>query len=261
MHRPENTLPAFRHAAALGVEVLEFDMAMTADDRLVVYHDANINPSLCIAVDGAGHGVEAIPVRALTVSQVQRFDCGTRVRGIYDVPGYRPMPGARIPTVEELLGEFADSDVTFYAETKVPRSRDGIPDIDTTLFAAKIDRLVRRFGLEDRFILQSSDYRTIDALHAINPRITTCLLGAHKWDHREFLATLRKHNAGCILVRDNIASAEEIRHLQEAGILVYSGVIDSEEQWEHYVRLGVDVIFTNHPEGAIRYLRSIGLRD
>ena len=36
---------------------------------------------------------------------------------------------------------------------------------------------------------------------------------------------------------------------------------DSQEQWERYVHLGADVIFTNHPEGAIEYLRSVGLRD
>ncbi|HEY0595650.1 glycerophosphodiester phosphodiesterase, partial [Sphingopyxis sp.] len=45
--RPENTMPAFRHAATLGVEYLEFDMEMTADDRVVVYHDATINPDFC----------------------------------------------------------------------------------------------------------------------------------------------------------------------------------------------------------------------
>lgn len=261
MHRPENTLPAFQHAVDLGVEVLELDMVMTADDGLVVYHDATINPTLCTPDADAGPGVVAGPVRALTVAQTRQFDCGTQVRDIYDVPGYQAVPGERIPTVEEVLREFADTDVTFYAETKVPKPREGVPDIDTTLFAAKIDELVRKYRLEERFILQSSDYRTIDALHAINPRITTCLLRAHDWDHREFLATLRKHNAGCILLRDNITSADEVRQLQDEGILVYSEVIDSQEQWERYVHLGADVIFTNHPEGAIEYLRSVGLRD
>src|SRR3546814_3186313 len=43
--RPENTMPAFRHAAEIRAEYLEFDMEMTADDRVVVYHDALINRS------------------------------------------------------------------------------------------------------------------------------------------------------------------------------------------------------------------------
>ena len=43
---PENTLPAFDNAIALGAEVLEFDMVMTADDQLVVQHDPTINASV-----------------------------------------------------------------------------------------------------------------------------------------------------------------------------------------------------------------------
>ena len=37
--RPENTLPAFRHAFELGVDVLELDLGVTADNHLLVSHD------------------------------------------------------------------------------------------------------------------------------------------------------------------------------------------------------------------------------
>lgn len=253
MHRPENTLPAFRHAAELGADVLELDMVMTADDQLVVYHDAAISDAICIP-DPTLEVTLPVPVRSLTLPQVRRFDCGSRVRGIYDVPGYQPVPGERIPTVDEVLREFAATGLVFYAETKVPKPSAGVADVDPEAFARRIDELVRRHGVEDRFILQSSDYRTIDALHAINPRIRTCLLGAHRWKHRDFLATLRRHGASCILLRDNIASREDVKALQDAGILVYSEVIDDPGKWEAYRDLGVDVIFTNHPEGALDFL-------
>lgn len=259
MHRPENTMSAFRHAVELGVEVLEFDMVMTADDRLVVHHDATIDPGLC--TPDAGADVRAGPVRGLTFAQTQQFDCGTLARDIYDVPGHVPVPGARMPSVDAVLGGFAQAGVTFYAETKVPRPAAGIADVDPRILAEKIDDLVRRHGVEDRFILQSSDYRTIDALHGINPRIRTCLLGAHDWGHRDFIGTLQKHHAACILLRDTAADRDEVRTLRDAGVLVYSEVIDTQDAWRRYVELGVDVIFTNDPGGAIDYLKRIGLRD
>ncbi|WP_201783319.1 glycerophosphodiester phosphodiesterase family protein [Hymenobacter sp. AT01-02] len=36
---PENTLQAFRHALALGVDVLEMDVVLSADGQVVVSHE------------------------------------------------------------------------------------------------------------------------------------------------------------------------------------------------------------------------------
>ncbi|MGY1531320.1 glycerophosphodiester phosphodiesterase [Luteimonas sp. A649] len=252
MHRPENTISAFDHAIALDVDVLELDMVMTVDDQLIVHHDATINPDIC--TPDPGSDVVAGPVRGLTLEQTRQFDCGTKVRDIYAVEGHKAVPGARIPTVDEVLQRYRKEDVTFYGETKVPKSMPGVTDVDPVAFATLVEAAVRQNGLEDRFILQSSDYRTIDALHAINPRIRTCLLGAHKWGHRDFLATLQQHHATCILLRDSIADRDDVKALQAAGVQVYSEVVDTPDAWRKYLDLGVDVLFTNHPEGAIEFV-------
>lgn len=258
MHRPENTLAAFSHAQAVGADILELDIVMTADDQLVVYHDATIHPGIC--QPDAGSTVVAGPIRALTAAQIGEFDCGSQVRDIYDVAGYQPVPGARIPTLESVLAAFAQSGLHFYAETKVPRPVDGVADVDPQRFAAGIEALVRKYGLEARFVLQSSDYRTLDAMRGLNGQVTTCLLGAHHWGHRDFAGMLERHDAACILLRDTVADAGVVRQLQADGVQVYSEVIDTPAQWQRYLDLGVDVIFTNHPEGAIAFLREQGRR-
>lgn len=40
---PENTLPAFKSALAIGVDWIELDIYKTKDDKIVVIHDANTN--------------------------------------------------------------------------------------------------------------------------------------------------------------------------------------------------------------------------
>lgn len=252
--RPENTLPAFRHAAGLGAEFLEFDMVMTADDRIVVYHDADINPALCTPATGTA--AVAGPVRGLDFATTQRLDCGSGVRPSYAGPAHVAVPGARIPALEELLAGFRDSKARFFAETKIPKGAD----IDPVRFATQFEAAVRANGLEDRIILQSFDFRTIDALHRINPRIRTCLLGVPR-QTRDYLAMLRRHKAGCIVLSHDEIDRDGVRALQQAGVLVFSGVADREEEWRSYARLGVDALFTNDPEGAIGFLRRSGLRD
>lgn len=253
MLRPENSMPAFRHAVDLGVEILEFDMMMTADDQIAIHHDANVNPDFCTPAEGSD--VVAGPVRQLTLAQMQQFDCGAKVRPQYAGEKFVPVPGAGIPTLDEVLREFRGGDTLFFAETKIPASSDA----DPVKFATMLNDAVRKYGLEDRLILQSFDYRTIDALHRINPRIRTCLLGAPKRT-QDYLALLRQHNATCITLSHKDIDRDGVRQLQDAGILVFSGVDDTAEDWRKNVDLGMDSLFTNEPEGLIAFLEQSGLR-
>jgi glycerophosphoryl diester phosphodiesterase len=245
--RPENTMPAFRHAVELGTDILEFDMEMTADDKIAVYHDAAINPRFC--TPDAGSGVVPGPVRAMTLDDIRKLDCGSGVRPMYDGKGHVRAPGARVPTLDEVLSAFAASDVHFFAETKVPKGSD----VDPVKFATLLNAAVQKYDLEDRLILQSFDFRTIDALHRINPNITTCLLGAQRLT-QDFLALLRAHHASCIVLKSDGLGRDQVRDLQKAGVLVYSDVVDTPDRWKEYADLGVDAIFTNDPAGLKDYL-------
>jgi glycerophosphoryl diester phosphodiesterase len=252
--RPENTMPAFRHAAEIRAEYLEFDMEMTADDRIAVYHDAVINADFCKRDDGSPAIAE--PVRKLGLAAIRKLDCGTGVRPQYAGPRHVAVPGARVPELGEVLRAFRDSGALFFAETKIPKDAD----IDPVHFARLVEAAVRENGLEDRLILQSFDFRTIDALRAINPRICTCLLGVPR-QTRDYLAALRRHGSTCIVLGLGEVDRAETARLQDAGILVFSGVADREDEWRQYAELGVDALFTNDPEGAIEYLKQSGLRD
>ena len=41
-HAPENTLASFQEAVALGVDALEFDLRVSRDGVLMVFHDATL---------------------------------------------------------------------------------------------------------------------------------------------------------------------------------------------------------------------------
>ena len=43
---PENTLPAFERALAIGVSTLELDIGVSADGVVVVAHDPALNPAI-----------------------------------------------------------------------------------------------------------------------------------------------------------------------------------------------------------------------
>src|SRR5690606_24791471 len=86
---PENTIPGFEHALRLGMTTVEFDVHITADDQLVVIHDAT--------VDRTTNGTGA--VNQMTLSELQALDA----RAIHTD---WPEP-CRIPTFEETLRALA----------------------------------------------------------------------------------------------------------------------------------------------------------
>jgi glycerophosphoryl diester phosphodiesterase len=244
---PENTFPAFDNAVRLGVDMLEFDMQMTADNQLVITHDSSVNPTFCTA--GPGAGVMPGPVRAMKLADVQKFDCGSRHRAIY--PTQRAVPGTHMPSLDAFLARYRGAPALFFGETKMPGEGEG--EVDPVAFARLIEAKVRQHGLEDRFILQSFDYRTIDAMHEINPRIRTCLLGV--WRVKaDYLELARKHHAMCMLLRLQDADAAEVKRLREAGVKVFSDVTDNEAGWRDYLVRGADALFTNDPAGLIAFL-------
>src|SRR5437868_3375069 len=74
----ENSLPAFEYAWRHGADVLEMDLAVTRDGKLVISHDPRIQADLCVAADGSR--LPASPpifIHDLDLAQVEAYDCGS----------------------------------------------------------------------------------------------------------------------------------------------------------------------------------------
>jgi len=84
-NRPENTIPAFKHAIELGVQMIEFDIHFSKDSVLVIMHDDSVDRT----TDGTGN------VSNLTLAQLQKLDAGIKKGAAYK--------GAHVPTLEETL--------------------------------------------------------------------------------------------------------------------------------------------------------------
>src|SRR3712207_1582119 len=110
---PENTLPAFEYAIAVGVDVLELDLAVTRDNVLVVSHDPKINSTICSGPK------EHAAIRELSLAELRAYDCGSRKNPLF--PLQKPVPGTRIPTLDEVFALADRGKFEFNIETKIFR--------------------------------------------------------------------------------------------------------------------------------------------
>ena len=246
--RPENTIAAFQHALKLGVDVLEFDMNVTADGRIVIHHDSSVNPALCRLQ--AGSPTQPGPIGLLTIAKIRQFDCGSFERP--NSPHYQAVPGERIPTLDQFLTAVKASPALLLGETKMP-PLGSAHAVSPDRFVDLIYATLKRHHVEDRFILQSSDYRTVDAMAKKYPEIRICLLNARQFKPA-YSALARRHRATYLMLRAEDVDADQVRKLQSAGIQVFSGTANTAAEWKKYVDLRMDGILTDDPRGLIKFL-------
>jgi glycerophosphoryl diester phosphodiesterase len=246
---PENTIPAFEHAIDAGVDFLELDLAVTRDNIPVVSHDPRLNRTICTAP-----GEDEI-IRQLTLEQVLGWDCGSLRNP--DFPKQKPVPGTRIPTLEQVLALARRGGFQFNIETKsFPASPELTPTPDE--FARLVVEAVRRHKLESRVIVQSFDFRTLHAVKKIAPELRLAALYAQ--GPLDFPAIAREAGATTVAPQYTLVTPEKVKAAQQAGLKVVPWTANSAEAWDKMLAAGVDGIITDDPAELIRYLKARKLR-
>jgi glycerophosphoryl diester phosphodiesterase len=243
---PENTLPAFHHAIEVGADVLELDLAVTKDNVLVISHDLEIKPATCKGPEGMTR-----VIRQLTVEEIKKFDCGWAPNK--DFPAQQALPGTRMPTLDEALGELAPmGSFHFNIETKSNPARPELTP-DPEEFAKLVLEQIRKHKIENRVVVQSFDFRTLHALKKLAPEIPRAALWATKGE--TFLEVAKR--AGDVPVLSphlSLVTPENVKQAHAAGLKVVPWTANQPEEWQKLIDADVDAIITDNPQGLVLYL-------
>jgi glycerophosphoryl diester phosphodiesterase len=246
--RPENTLPAFRYALEQGVDVLELDVAVTRDNVLVISHDPLINPTIC---SGPKLG---IPIHTLTRAELDAYDCGAKRNPGF--PDQVPVPGTRIPNLNDVFELSKGNSVQFNVETKIFADKPELtPDPET--FTKMILDLVKKHGLESRVILQSFDPRTLRVMKRLDPSIRRAALWETQRDWKQVAA---EFEATLFSPEQRLVTKEHVDQAHAMGMEVVPWTADKPADWQKLVDAGVDAIISDDPAALIAWLKERGLR-
>jgi glycerophosphoryl diester phosphodiesterase len=231
---PENTLPSFALAAALGADYLELDVHGTSDGTVVVLHD----PTLERTTNGEG------PVRSLPWREVEALDAGYRFTADGRTFPYRGQ-GVRVPTLASVLAAFPRH--CFNIEIK-----QGEPAIVDEVVA-----LLDRAAAAPRCLLAAADDAIMTAIrHAVGERIATGMSvvdvvtfvdRAQREDWSGYAPAGRalqippSHEGIELVTRAHVAAA----HRFDCEIHVWT--INEPQEVERLLDLGVDGVMSDFP--------------
>lgn len=242
--RPENTIPAFEYAIAQGVDVLELDLGVTKDGVVVVSHDPILRAPVC-----TGPKDQAV-IHQSTLAELREWDCGATRNPQFATQ--QPVPGTRIPTLDEVFALAPRGNFRFNIETKVLPTRPELAPAPDE-FVRAVLAVIRKHKLERRVILQSFDFRT---LHEMRKQAPDVLLSAlYSGKPKSFVEIAREAGATIVSPEYHLVTTEEVKAAHAAGLKVVPWTSNVPEEWERLVAAGSDAIITDDPGALIAWLK------
>ena len=280
---PENTLPAFERAIALGVDGLEFDVGVTRDGVPVVHHDRALDPDHTRDASGAWLASPGPLLHALDLAALSEFDVGRARPGsgtFTRFPHQEPHDGARIPTLAEVLAlgrRPGAGAVRFNIEIKLSPLAPG-ETARPEAFAQAVVAALRAEGTISRASVRSFDWRVLLEIRKLAPELPIACLTAEQswldtvWRGREEPSPWTSGlnidaNDGSVprLVHrfggpvwspfHSDLSAEAFAEARKLGLKVVVWTVNEVRDMQALARLGVDGIVTDYPDRAIEALK------
>jgi glycerophosphoryl diester phosphodiesterase len=213
-YRPENTLPAYALAVEQRADMIEIDLHRTRDGAVVITHDETLED-----LGGRGEIADA------SLAEVRALDAGA---------------GERVPTLDEVLDGFGAA-IPFNLEIK--RAGSGLyAGLEELALEA-----VRCRGLLARTLFSSFYDPVLERLRALEPGSRVAVLVSPRDAERPLE---RAHAVGAEALNPwlGMLSAELVDSAHAEGLAVYPFTVDREEDMCRLLELGVDGMFTNHPD-------------
>jgi glycerophosphoryl diester phosphodiesterase len=219
---PENTLAAFEGAIQAGCNMIELDVTLTRDRKVVVIHDDTLDRTT------TGKG----PVRDHALQDIKALDAGSWFDARF--------AAERVPQLSEVL-QLTAGRCLLNIEIKESAFEADYP---ADAIEHQVVELVKTSGAMDRVIISSFEKRILQRIAAMAAPPALAFISTHGADGSllEMLLAIKAfswHPWFRALNRDQVDA------LHAAGMKIFPWTINTREEAERILALGVDGLICN----------------
>ena len=221
---PENTLVAFQAALDAGVQMIELDVALSRDRKLVVIHDATLERT----TNGEG------AVREHTLAQLKQLDAGG---------WFHPrFAGEHLPELSEVL-DLADGQVLINIEIK-PHAYEPHHPVDAV--ERQTIELVCCRNIAERILISSFDLNLLKHITTLEHAPALGLISRNPAD-RQTLENCKQLNAVSWHPNHQILTPDQVKTMHAHDIRVFPYNADTSEEIERVLEMDVDGVISSDP--------------
>ena len=223
---PENSLPAFGSAVALGATEIEFDLWWTKDGEIVSIHDATLDR----VSDGKGKVYEH------TYEELAKLDFGSKFG---EKKGLKNFAGLRILRFEEILAKLSCHTIMNIHMKDIGKAWD-------EEHVKKVLRLIDAYDARGHVYFMSSCGPLQDQLARLAPDIPRCMgNGRYDMGRPDIVDMAIKHKCQMVQLFKPYFDQSTIDRAHAAGMRVNVFWSDDPAEAKKFLEMGIDTILTN----------------
>lgn len=223
-HAPENTLAAMRLAMSMGAHMAELDVQQTADDRLVLLHDDDLERT----TNGAG------PLWQKPLAKLKTYEAGA-----WFAPEFAGEP---LPTLEEVIA-LVRGKMKLNIEVKLHGHERNV--------AKLVVETIRRENFQNECLVTSFGHELVDEIKALAPE----LQAGYIFGREEYHEGVFRGPVEVLSVNHYLISPEFMRKARAAGKQVHVWTVNDKPLMQRMSDFKVDAIITNFPDRLAEVIR------
>lgn len=233
-YAPENTLSSVKKALEIGVDRIEVDVQQTSDGVVVCLHDKILDRT----TDSKGK------VGKKPWDEVQKVKASGKFESEF--------PNEPIPTLEQVF-ELMDGKTQFVIEIKAGNKT--YPGIEENVV-----KLIQKYKAEKWALVHSFNDKVLKHIHNNHPEIRLQKLfvsysGGVMLDFKLHSVKLSKYDyVEGFGISKSAAKEKLVKKIHELGKVVHVWTVNSEEDIQKILNLGVDGIISNYPDRVKKLL-------
>lgn len=230
---PENTMEAYRKAIELGIEMIECDVNITRDGKLVMIHDSTLDRT----TNGSGR------VSSLTWDEIQQLDAGGKFKPEF--------AGVRIPSTEETLLLYKEVGISSCFEVK------GADADEWNRIAVALLELFQKHNMLETAFMSSYHH---EALHLAQSKCSDLLLAPERLpddapaNPPDAVKQAKLFSAPVIQHQYTVLTPEVVHELHENEIAVWAWSTTDEQSMLFSIDCGADALMGDDAKLMIEVL-------
>ena len=249
---PENTIEGFKKAIETKIDGIEWDIVVNKNLELIISHEPFIDLNYCQKFDEtkvSNKRSNDLNIFQMTKEEIKSFDCGSKINKKF--PNQKKQKATK-PTLKELENELKAYKGTVLFEIKHHQRYIGKYYPKTKKYAEIIYEHVIKSPLLNQYIFMSFDSEILNELNKLLPKSKMVFLINNPF---KTYKKIRKEIFFCpfaLGIDQNIITKKIIQKAKKDNILTYVWTVNSINQKNKLIKLGVDGIITDYPDILVK---------